>query len=95
MFDRRYNWKERLFFAIAWTPKATVQASLSAVPLAMIQATMQDTPGYEQWLIWGQEILTTGVFAIIFCGTLGTLCVFLLSPILLSKGEVGGGCHQG
>jgi Kef-type K+ transport system membrane component KefB len=29
MSDRSYNWKEKLFYAIAWTPKATVQAALS------------------------------------------------------------------
>lgn len=26
-----YTWKERVFFAVAWTPKATVQAALSGV----------------------------------------------------------------
>ena len=24
-----YNWREKLFYALAWTPKATVQAALS------------------------------------------------------------------
>jgi Kef-type K+ transport system membrane component KefB len=24
-----YTWRERLFYAVAWTPKATVQAALS------------------------------------------------------------------
>lgn len=24
-----YTWREKLFFALAWTPKATVQAALS------------------------------------------------------------------
>ncbi len=91
MFDRQYTWKERLFYAVAWTPKATVQASLSAVPLAMIQSAYADSPDFEKWSTWGEEILTTGVFAIIFCGSLGTLLVYTLAPVLLNKGEVGDG----
>jgi hypothetical protein len=89
MGTRRYTWKEKLFYAVAWTPKATVQASLSAVPLALINQTMQDNPDYEQWQQWGQDILATGIFAIVVCATLGTACVFWLAPVLLEK-EVGG-----
>jgi hypothetical protein len=85
MYDRGYTWRERLFFAVAWTPKATVQASLSAVPLALIQTVMVDRADQGVWLQWGQDILTTGVFAIIICGTLGTALVFLLAPVLLKK----------
>lgn len=89
MGTARYSWKERLFFAVAWTPKATVQASLSAVPLALINRTMVDSPDYEQWVRWGEDCLATGIFAIIVCATLGTLLVFWFAPILLEK-EVRG-----
>ncbi|KAI8468895.1 MAG: Sodium/hydrogen exchanger family-domain-containing protein [Monoraphidium minutum] len=88
MFDRQYTWRERTFYAIAWTPKATVQASLSAVPLAMITTLMAGRPDYDVWFGWGQDILTTGIFAIIICGSLGTLGVFLSAPLLLKKGDV-------
>jgi hypothetical protein len=88
MGKRRYNWKERLFYAVAWTPKATVQASLSAVPLALINSVMKDSPDYAQWQQWGEDCLATGIFAIIVCATLGTLFVFWLAPVLLEK-EVG------
>lgn len=84
----RYVWKERLFYAIAWTPKATVQASLSAVPLSLITAYMPADPNYAQWLQWGQDMLATGIFAIIICATLGTLLVFWCAPILLQKVSV-------
>jgi hypothetical protein len=67
MYDRNYTWRERLFYALAWTPKATVQASLSAVPLSLIQSTMAGRPDADTWRVWGEEILTTGVFAIIIC----------------------------
>jgi NhaP-type Na+/H+ or K+/H+ antiporter len=89
MGKARYNWKERLFYALAWTPKATVQASLSAVPLALIKSNMADSPDYEQWVRWGEDCLATGIFAIIVCATLGTLLVFWFAPILLEK-EVRG-----
>lgn len=85
MGNRRYNWKERIFYAVAWTPKATVQASLSAVPLALINRVMVDSPDYEQWQQWGEDCLATGIFAIIVCATLGTLFVFWLAPVLLEK----------
>lgn len=88
MSGLQYSVKERLFYATAWSPKATVQASLSAVPLAMITKHKQGDPDYESWLGWGQDILTTGVFAIIICGTLGTLMVFWLAPVLLDQQQV-------
>lgn len=32
-----YTWREALFFAVAWTPKATVQAALSGAPLHVVR----------------------------------------------------------
>ncbi len=81
----QYNWKDKVFLAVAWTPKATVQAALSAVPLAMINENLADSPDLEQWQIWGEELLVTGIFAIIVCGTLGSLMTGILSPLLLDK----------
>jgi hypothetical protein len=131
----RYNWKERLFYALAWTPKATVQvgggrpgrrrarlargrqrcgaqsnrcrpsarprahihhhhththvhlhqASLSAVPLSLITRVMVDSPDYAQWVQWGEDMLATGIFAIIVCASLGTLAVHWLAPVLLER----------
>jgi NhaP-type Na+/H+ or K+/H+ antiporter len=94
MGRRRYNWKEQLFFAVAWTPKATVQASLSAVPLALINRTMVNDLNYEQWVHWAEDLLATGIFAIIICATLGTLFVFWFAPVLLDK-SVSAACCAG
>lgn len=85
MGKRRYNLKERIFYSIAWTPKATVQASLSAVPLALIHSTMAGTPEYAEYVQWGNDILATGIFGIIICASLGTLCVFWFAPLLLER----------
>ncbi|WIA18744.1 hypothetical protein OEZ85_003434 [Tetradesmus obliquus] len=94
MGRRRYTWKEQLFYAVAWTPKATVQASLSAVPLSLINRTMVNDPNYEQWVQWGSDLLATGIFAIIICATLGTAMVFWLAPVLLEKSEDEAGLYR-
>lgn len=83
----QYSRKEKLFYAIAWTPKATVQAALSAAPLTLITTLKQGDPDYDQWLTWGNEILTTGLFAIIISGTFGVLAIHFSAPALLQKTE--------
>ncbi|KAL6784451.1 hypothetical protein ACKKBF_B01840 [Auxenochlorella protothecoides x Auxenochlorella symbiontica] len=82
-----YTTKEKIFFALAWTPKATVQAALSATPLAMIQAAKAGQPDYAQWEQWGYDILTTGIFAIIICATLGVLAIHLTAHRFLEMPE--------
>jgi NhaP-type Na+/H+ or K+/H+ antiporter len=78
-----YSWKEKLFYGIAWTPKATVQAALSAAPLTLIKENKAGAPDYDEWVAWGNDILTTGLFAIIICGTLGVLAIHFAAPVLL------------
>jgi NhaP-type Na+/H+ or K+/H+ antiporter len=85
MTGMRYNVKEKIFFSVAWTPKATVQAALSAAPLTLIQKYKSGSPNYNEWIAWGNDILTTGLFAIIICGTCGSAAVHFLSPLLLKK----------
>lgn len=43
----------------------------------MIQAAKAGQPDYAQWEQWGYDILTTGIFAIIICATLGVLAIHL------------------
>jgi NhaP-type Na+/H+ or K+/H+ antiporter len=78
-----YSWREKLFYGIAWTPKATVQAALSAAPLTLIQDLKVGAPDYDVWVAWGNDILTTGLFAIIICGTLGVIAIHYSAPLLL------------
>lgn len=54
------NWKERLFCVIAYLPKATVQAAIGSVPMAM-------------GLPCGQIVLSVAVMAILITATLGAL----------------------
>lgn len=64
--------KERLFCAIAYTPKATVQAAIGTIPLAM-------------GLACGEMVLTVAVVAILITAPFGALCVDSLYKKLLEK----------
>ena len=65
-------WKERLFCAIAYLPKATVQAAIGSVPLAM-------------GLPCGQMVLSVAVLAILITAPLGALGIDLTHKRLLKK----------
>ena len=65
---------ERLFCAMAYTPKATVQAAIGTIPLAM---------GLE----CGDIVLTVAVVAILLTAPFGAICVDNFYKRLLSKEE--------
>lgn len=64
--------KERMFCAIAYTPKATVQAAIGTIPLAM-------------GLACGEMVLTVAVVAILLTAPFGALCVDSLYKKLLER----------
>lgn len=64
--------KERFFCMIAYTPKATVQAGIGAVPLAM-------------GLACGQTVLTVAVLSILITAPFGAICIDKLYQKLLAK----------
>jgi NhaP-type Na+/H+ or K+/H+ antiporter len=68
-----FNWKERFFTIIAYTPKATVQAAIGAVPLAA---------GVES----GELILAVAVLAIVITAPLGAVGIKYSGERWLSKG---------
>lgn len=69
------NWKERLFCVIAYLPKATVQAAIGSVPLAM-------------GLPCGQIVLSVAVLAILITAPLGAIGMDLTYKKLLTREEV-------
>lgn len=69
------NWKERLFCVIAYLPKATVQAAIGAVPLAM-------------GLSCGQIVLSVAVLAILITAPLGAIGMDLTYKRLLIRERV-------
>ncbi len=66
------NRKERLFTSIAYTPKATVQAAIGGIPLAM-------------GLSCGEIVLTVAVISIIVTAPIGALLIDNLYDKLLEK----------
>lgn len=62
MIKTKLNLKERLFCMLAYTPKATVQAAIGGLPLAM-------------GLDCGQTILTVSVIAILITAPLGAFAI--------------------
>lgn len=62
--------RERWFCMIAYTPKATVQAAIGAIPLTM-------------GLACGQMVLTVAVLSILITAPLGAVCIDNLSRKLL------------
>lgn len=66
------NKKERLFCALAYTPKATVQAAIGTIPLAM-------------GLPCGKIVLTVAVLSILITAPFGAICIDNSYKRLLSK----------
>lgn len=68
----KLNRKERIFCMLAYTPKATVQAAIGAIPLSM-------------GLACGDKVLTVAVLSIIFTAPFGAFMVDRSYKKLLSK----------
>ncbi len=66
------NFKERLFCVMAYTPKATVQAALGAIPLAL---------GINS----GETILAIAVLSIVITAPLGSILIKIFADKLLNK----------
>ena len=74
MLGTKLNGRERLFCMLAYTPKATVQAAIGGVPLAM-------------GLACGNIVLTVAVIAIVITAPLGSFMIEHTYKKLLSKTE--------
>ena len=72
MIGTRLNKKERLFSMLAYTPKATVQAAIGAIPLSM-------------GLSSGNTILTVAVVAILLTAPLGSFLIDITYKKLLER----------
>lgn len=74
MLGTKLNGSERLFCMLAYTPKATVQAAIGGIPLAM-------------GLACGNIVLTVAVIAIVITAPLGAFMIEHTYKKLLSKTE--------
>ena len=75
MLGTQLNWKERMFCIIAYLPKATVQAAIGSVPLAM-------------GLPCGRLVLSVSVLGILITAPMGAIGMDMTYRKLLSKEDV-------
>ncbi|KAL7510062.1 hypothetical protein ACHAXN_007000 [Cyclotella atomus] len=75
---------ERQFISIAWIPKATVQAVLCTIPLAIVEKRM-GTSENSEILTWAKQIMTTAIISILLTAPIGLMLIQWLGPRLLSK----------
>lgn len=71
------NMKEKIFVAVAWLPKATVQAAIGSVALDKVKGLDDDLESYAI------QILTIAVLSILITAPLGAILIALLGPRLL------------
>jgi NhaP-type Na+/H+ or K+/H+ antiporter len=75
----RLSFKERLFCALAWVPKATVQAALAPLVVSKIQ----ELASGEKLLQHGNIVVITAVLAILITAPLGSVLIAFFGPKLL------------
>lgn len=75
-----FNFKEKVFIALAWMPKATVQAAIGSTALDMARNKHD-----AQLMKYGMDVLTVAVLAILFTAPVGAVLIGLSGPYLLQK----------
>ncbi|XP_042368223.1 sodium/hydrogen exchanger 9B2-like [Plectropomus leopardus] len=75
-----FNLKEKIFIAVAWLPKATVQAAIGSKALDMAREE-----GDETFIKFGLDVLTLAVLAILTTAPIGALGIGLAGPRLLAR----------
>ncbi|XP_055334940.1 sodium/hydrogen exchanger 9B2-like isoform X2 [Paramacrobiotus metropolitanus] len=75
------TWREKLFSAIAWIPKATVQAALGSLALD----SARELNAGPEYINLGEKVVTIAVLLIIITAPLGALGISLTSHSLLVK----------
>ncbi|KAK9981285.1 hypothetical protein ABG768_000838 [Culter alburnus] len=75
-----FNLKEKVFIALAWMPKATVQAAIGSTALDMARSKND-----LELQKYGMDVLTVAVLSILITAPIGALLISLLGPRLLQK----------
>jgi NhaP-type Na+/H+ or K+/H+ antiporter len=88
------GWAECLFIAVAWLPKATVQAALGPVALDAVAAALpssasgaERSPAHDQALEAGRSLLALAVLSILVTAPAGAALIAWAGPRLLRKDE--------
>jgi hypothetical protein len=79
--NKDFSYKERIFIACTWFPKATVQASLSAV---FLNYATKNSLG-DDYIKYGNIIQTTAILSIFICAPLGAILMNTVGLKVLTK----------
>ncbi|XP_058809753.1 sodium/hydrogen exchanger 9B1-like [Phymastichus coffea] len=79
-FHTPFNSKERLFIALAWISKGTLQAALA--PMTYEQAKLNDD---ERELQLAEDVVKMSAVSILFLAPLGAIVMMLTGPRLLNQ----------
>ncbi|XP_068445222.1 sodium/hydrogen exchanger 9B2 isoform X2 [Clinocottus analis] len=82
--------REKVFIALAWMPKATVQAAIGSTALDMAREK-----GDTELQKYGMDVLTVAVLAILLTAPVGALLIGLTGPRLLQKPKSACGTAAG
>ncbi len=77
----RFTTNERLFLAVAWVPKATVQAAVGALALDLARE-YNSGPQFESY---GVQVVTIAVLAIIITAPVGAVAIASTGPRWLDR----------
>ncbi|XP_051559019.1 sodium/hydrogen exchanger 9B2 [Myxocyprinus asiaticus] len=75
-----FSLKEKVFIALAWIPKATVQAAIGSTALDMARSKND-----LELQKYGMDVLTVAVLSILITAPIGALVIGLLGPQMLQK----------
>lgn len=65
-----------------------MQAALASAPLDLIYSYKQGDDDFEDWVLWGKDIITTSVFAIVATAPAGLLFISYFGDRLLEHNSV-------
>ena len=77
------NAKERIFIALAWLPKATVQAAIGSIAYDYAWDISDGAETDETRL--GRQVLTIAVLVILVTAPIGAIAIMLSAPKLLER----------
>ncbi|XP_053596415.1 putative SLC9B1-like protein SLC9B1P1 [Microplitis demolitor] len=75
-----FNMRERIFVALAWLPKGSLQATLA--PLTLEHAGQREHP---EIISLATDVLRMSVVSILFLAPLGAIIMMATGPVLLNK----------
>ncbi|RXG58630.1 Mitochondrial sodium/hydrogen exchanger 9B2 [Armadillidium vulgare] len=77
------NLKEKIFAAISWLPKATIQAAFGSVALDIAREANKDESVETVEEMLGSKVLTLAVMAIVIAAPIGAIAIMTSAPKLL------------